>query len=162
MLNQFSWTDIADITGWSLWLVLGCNTFLLTLICERLWYLWKPLQLRSQWMNKLIRRQLTKKEWDHLFFHEQQRVHIGLPVIRNLIIICPLMGLLGCLLNLIIFLQTEGLMLFRQKTMYNYIIIKLGLPLLIGTGTAIVGLCALLLYVKTIGSVIQHHFYRYK
>ena len=160
MSVDFSWLDIISIAGWSLWLVLGCNSLLVTLIYERLWYLWKPLQMRNRWLKekeKESKGSLTKKQWENLFFQEQKRVHIGLPFIRNLIIICPLIGVFGGLFNLIQLLQDEGLTLFYTPTMFSYIAIYLALPLLIGLSSALLGWVALRLYVKGIRLFIRNY-----
>jgi len=156
MLTHFSWIDIIGVAGWPLWFVLGCNSLLITLIYERLWYLWKPWQMRKRWQENKVNQKLTRCEWERLFFQEQRRVHIGFPLIRNLIIICPLVGLLGGLINCIQLLQEEGLTVFYTPTMYSYVVIKLSLPLVIGIGSALIGLIALKLYVKGVKAFITH------
>lgn len=157
MPGDFSWMEIMGIAGWPLWLVLGCNSLLITLIYERLWYLWKPLQMRSRWLKGQVKGGVTKKEWENLFFQEQRRVHIGFPLIRNLIIICPLVGLLGSLFNLMQLLQLEGFEPFYTSTMYSYMVIRLALPVCIGLGSAMVGWVALRLYVKGVKSFIRNY-----
>ncbi len=157
MFSEFSLAEVINISGWSLWLVLGCNSLLVTLIYERLWYVWKPFQMRKRWLYPNKKNGFSRQEWEQLFYKEQRRIHIGLPFIRNLIIICPLIGFLGCLINLILLLQQEGMMPFYTPAMSGYLVIKLLLPIIIGCCSALLGFIALKLYSVGIHAFIRHY-----
>ena len=146
MFDEFSWVDMLTVTGWPLWLVLGCNSILMTLIYERLWYLRRPIQLRIPLLRHLTKR-MIRSEWDKLFFQEQKRVHMGLPLIHNLIIVCFLTGLSGSLINLMRLIGQDDLIPFHTSSMHDYVFIFLGLPLIVGIASSILGLIALRLYV---------------
>ena len=157
MPESFSWTDIISIAGWPMWMVLACNALMITIIYERLWYLWKPLQWRVRWFRRLVKTGISRGQWERLFFREQRRVHTGLPLIRNLIIICALTGLTGSLINLIQLLQHSGLTPFFTPTMHVYVALHTGLPLAAGAGSTLLGLVALKIYMAGIGKFIERY-----
>ena len=157
MLLSFYWLNIIEVAGWSLWGVIICNGVFLTLIYERIWYLWQPLRQRVKWLKKITGTEFKCEEWEKLFFEEQRRLYISFPLIKVLIIVCPLIGLLGGLLNFMQMLQQNGFEIFYVKNMHYYIFVHLVLPLIVGVITAILGLIVLMFYLRGLHSFIRNY-----
>ncbi|QFU75687.1 MotA/TolQ/ExbB proton channel family protein [Halioglobus maricola] len=107
MTMLYAIADFADQGGGVLWLLFGTCLLLWTLILERALFLrfaW-PSQARSaiqQWQQRSDRdswRALRIRE--ALVSESSMALHAVLPLIRVLVVLCPLLGLLGTVLGMI-------------------------------------------------------------
>ncbi|MDT0634909.1 MotA/TolQ/ExbB proton channel family protein [Spectribacter hydrogenoxidans] len=96
-----------DTGGDILWAILFVTVLLWTLILERLWFYrfvfprrvcrwqeeWRARSDHSSWRARAIRRLIVSRA--------NAQLRAGLPAIRNLIALCPLLGLLGTVTGMI-------------------------------------------------------------
>lgn len=96
-----------DAGGWVLYLILAAGIVLWTLILERYWYFARilPRQVkafRAEWDARSERRSWSARRVRAAMIAE---AHVAMqstvPVIRNLIAMCPLLGLLGTVTGMI-------------------------------------------------------------
>jgi biopolymer transport protein ExbB len=100
-------TDFIALGGGVLWLLFGTCLLLWLLILERAWFLritwprrvdhlvarWHARQDRSSWRARKIR--------DAIISESSLALHAVLPLIKVLVVLCPLLGLLGTVLGMI-------------------------------------------------------------
>lgn len=96
-----------DMGGNVLWLIAILLFFMWTLIFERVWYFrtgwksdvsktiatWESRSERQSWNAKQIREKLISES--------RMKINQGLPVIKTLVALCPLLGLLGTVTGMI-------------------------------------------------------------
>lgn len=96
-----------DAGGWVLYLILGAGVLLWTLILERYWFFARlfPRQVRSyrqEWDARNERRSWSARRVRAAMIAEANvAMSATLPLIRNLIAMCPLLGLLGTVTGMI-------------------------------------------------------------
>ena len=100
--------DFLNTGGPVLWAILFATVVLWTLLLERYWFVriafvrrsaawlaaWEGRDDRTSWRARSIR--------DGLLSEARRQLHQGLPLIRGLIGICPLLGLLGTVTGMIL------------------------------------------------------------
>lgn len=100
-------TDFMEAGGWVLRWILLANILMWTFVIERLWFLsrvyprrraalilaWQQRSDHASWMAHQIRRALISQM--------QQALDAGLPVIRVMVPMCPLLGLLGTVIGML-------------------------------------------------------------
>ncbi len=153
----FSWVDIWLIAGWPVWLPLGCNSLLLPLLIERLWYLWKPFRMKKRWRKGEAKGIISRASWERLFWKEQQHLHMGLYFLKSMMVVCFLLGLLGSLINAAIFLNQEEIGFILKPSMWVYCLIKLGVPFGVGSLSALFGAIFFRLYLIGSASMIKRY-----
>ena len=96
-----------DAGGWVLYLILATGILMWTLILERYWYFARlfPTQVerwQSEWNARRDRRSWSARRIRAAMISEANvSMSASLPVITNLIAICPLLGLLGTVTGMI-------------------------------------------------------------
>ncbi|WP_199767944.1 MotA/TolQ/ExbB proton channel family protein [Ketobacter alkanivorans] len=104
------WQDInafAEQGGPVIWLLLILSCLLWTLIIERLWYFWFGVSgnadaLRVQWQQRIDRQSWCAHRVRDAFIAEVSiRLHTFLPLIKALVLLCPLLGLLGTVTGMV-------------------------------------------------------------
>ncbi|MFV0478379.1 MAG: MotA/TolQ/ExbB proton channel family protein [Parahaliea sp.] len=99
--------DFIQLGGPVLWLLFVTCLLLWLMILERLWFFYitwphQVIQLHRQWRQRIDRHSWpAQKIRDAIVSESTLLLHTLLPVIRVLIILCPLLGLLGTVLGMI-------------------------------------------------------------
>ena len=107
MTAFYAITDFIALGGDVLWLLFGTCLLLWLLILERAWFMritwprradrlvaqWHLRQDRSSWRARKIR--------DAIVSESSLALHAALPLIKVLVVLCPLLGLLGTVLGMI-------------------------------------------------------------
>ncbi len=100
-------SDFIQLGGNVLWLLLATCLLLWLLILERIWFFritWprRASTLRTQWLQRKDRKSwAARKIRDAVVSESSLVLHALLPLIKVLIVLCPLTGLLGTVLGMI-------------------------------------------------------------
>tara|TARA_R110000787_G_scaffold42983_17_gene105385 strand:+ start:2254 stop:2799 length:546 start_codon:yes stop_codon:yes gene_type:complete len=99
--------DFLDSGGWvTRWILLAC-AILVTVILERLWYLWRVYpRVRAEALSQWNAREETQS-WaaqrirDALISQLRVGLESGLPIIRVMVPMAPLLGLMGTVMGML-------------------------------------------------------------